>query len=247
MRCIYLLEPREKRQERFKEMNIGYGEHKGIDRLLISVLLIGRILLALLRALLGVLLLSDVSFKATYREQQEFPLLQAGLTSMNTSLVNDPDFPFFATGNFWWHFPSMMSYSHPITSVSCSGSLCQSFYFPGPISLIQFPPGAPAITHTDSPLATTFIEKNSPGYQIEFYPVDESKDPPILMDDCRVFGIPIVALQVCLKKTNDSSFLAGTARTVLQKVNESMDPLSPRRCSTNELSKHQRLAPDSGR
>ena len=151
-------------------MVIASGARKGAP---ISDSLTSRIFLTLLRALLGVVLLSDVSFKATYRELQEFPILQSGLTSMNTSLVQDPDFQYIATGNFWWHFPSMMSYSYPVSPVSCSGAFCQSFFFPGPISLIKFIPDAPAITDADAPLANSFIEQNSPGYQIDFSPVDD--------------------------------------------------------------------------
>lgn len=170
----------------------------------------GRLGLTLIRALLGVLLLSDVSFKATYRDLQEFPVLQAGLTAMNTSLVNDPDFQFFATGNFWWHFPSMMSYSYPVTPINCPDPSvnCQAYYFPGPLSLIKFPHGEAIVSKTDSPAATTLIEKNAPGFQIEFEPKDDAKDPNFTLADCRVFGIPMLAIQVCLKESNDS-FIAG--------------------------------------
>jgi hypothetical protein len=162
----------------------------------------------LIRALLAVILLADVSFKSTYREVQEFQLLQSGLTSLNTSLVNDPDFRFFATGNFWWHFPSMLSYGHSIAPLNCSGATCKSFYFPGGISLLKFPPDAKPITNKDSPVATTFVQKNSPGYQLEFQPVQPHEDLAITLADCRVFGIPIIALQLCLKKYHDS-ILAG--------------------------------------
>jgi hypothetical protein len=167
-----------------------------------------RITLTLIRALLGVVLLSDVSFKSTYREVQQFTLVQSGLTSLNTSLVNDPDFRFFATGNFWWHFPSMLSYSHSIAPLNCSGPTCKSFYFPGGMSLLKFPPDAKPITNIDSPIATTFVQKNSPGYQLEFQPAEQHEDLAITLADCRVFGIPIIALQLCLKRYQDS-ILAG--------------------------------------
>jgi len=169
-----------------------------------------RIFLTLLRALLGVILLSDVSFKSVYREQDQIPVLQAGLTTMNTSLVGDSVFwEFFGTGNFWWHFPAMMSYSYSAAPVRCSGKTCQSYFFPGLISLVRFSSSAPEISDSDSPLATTIIQKNAPGYQIDFYPIDVTQDPPMTLSDCRVFGIPIVAFQLCLKKTNDSSLVAG--------------------------------------
>jgi len=166
-------------------------------------------MLTLLIFLLAFVLLSDVSFEHTYRGQQTIPVLQAGLTEMNTTLVDDPTFQDFATPNFWWHFPAMTSYSYPVEPVRCSGKTCQSYFFPGLISLIQFPPNAPPISDNDFPLATTIVQENAPGFQMDFYPMNELTDPSITLADCQVFGIPVVAIQLCLKKTNDSSLLAG--------------------------------------
>lgn len=168
-----------------------------------------RILLTLLRVLLGVVLLSEVTFRATYHQEEEFPVIQSGLDSMNTSFVDDPFFQYLGTGNFWWNFASIMSYSLPIEPLHCSGKFCKSFFFPGMLSLAIFPSDAPPIDDSDSPSATTIMQKNAPGYQFEFYPIDENQDPPMTLDDCQVFGIPIVALQLCLKKTNESSLIAG--------------------------------------
>ena len=128
---------------------------------------------------------------------------------MNASVVNEPDFVYWGTGNFWWHFPSMTSYSLPVAPLRCSGKLCQSYFFPGLVSLMRFPQNATPITDDYSPYATTIVQKNAPGYQFDFYPIDSQRDPAIILNDCRVFGIPIVALQLCLKKTNDSSLVAG--------------------------------------
>jgi hypothetical protein len=172
--------------------------------------LISRIGLTVIRVLLGVVLLADVSFKATYRELQDFPLLQSGLTEMNTSILNDPDFMYYTTANFWWHFPAIFTYSHAVAPTSCSGEKCNAFFFSAPLSLLKFLPNSPNVSTTDSPLATTFVEKNSPGYQIEFSPIDFGKDLLITLSDCRVFGIPILAFQLCLKESNDSkSLIAG--------------------------------------
>ena len=189
-------------------MVLAYGVSKGTSPQYGDYTDICRVGLTLLRALLGVLLLSDVNFKATYQDLQDFPLLQAGLTTMNTSIVNDPDFQFFGTGNFWWHFPSMMSYSYPVTPLNCPDPTvnCQAYYFPGPLSVIKFPHGEAIVSSTDSPAATTLIEKNAPGFQIEF---DDTKAPNFTLADCRVFGVPMLAIQVCLKEENDS-FIAGT-------------------------------------
>ena len=211
---------------------------------LIPITLSGRVILTLVRVLLGVVLLADVSLKPTYRELQEFPVLQSGLTPMNTSLVYDPKFQFEATANFWWNFPSVMSSGFSIAPVTCSGNDCQSFWFPGPISSIQFAPGAAPVTDDDAPQATTFIEKSAPGYQIDFNPIDETKDPPMLLEDCRVFGIPIIAIQLCLKKTNDSSLLAGTVQIPFHKGNSRLDSLPQRRRKRNQLFKHNGMAPN---
>lgn len=64
------------------------------------------------------------------------------------------------------------------------------------------------ITEADYPTATTFIQNDAPGYQIDFYPIDEKYDPPMTLNDCRIFGISTNAIQICLK-TIDNSFLAG--------------------------------------
>src|SRR5947207_15605090 len=51
-----------------------------------------RIALTILRFAVGILLLSDISFAPTYREIQQFPVLQAGLSEMNTTLIQTPLF-----------------------------------------------------------------------------------------------------------------------------------------------------------
>jgi hypothetical protein len=171
-----------------------------------------RLLLTSLRAALAVLLLSNVNFQSTYREIQDYPLEQAGLTSMNTSLLQDPGFKYFATSDFWWHFPSMMAYNRPVTPLRCSGESCQAFYFPGPLSAMRFRPEL-SMTDADFPAGTTFIQKNAPGYQIEFSPIDEKTDPPIdPTSDCQIFGIPVVAVRLCLKENNDFSYSAGISK-----------------------------------
>jgi hypothetical protein len=188
-----------------------------------------------------VVLLADVSFKATYRELQEFPLLQSGLTEMNTSIVHDPKYMSYTTPNFWWHFPAMFSYSHVVAPTSCSGKRCNAFFFPAPISLLKFIPNSPNVSNTDSPLATTLIEKNSPGYQIEFSAIDIARDAVITLGDCQVFGISVLAFQFCLKQSDDSkALLAGTSAGSLTYC--SVESLSLFCRSKNELSKYDRLA-----
>jgi hypothetical protein len=47
-----------------------------------------RIFFILLRGAMGILLLSDVSFKSTYPPVEQFQILRAGLSPLNVSLVN---------------------------------------------------------------------------------------------------------------------------------------------------------------
>ena len=177
---------------------------------LLEVRLIGRrILLTTIRAFLGVLLLSDVSFRATYREVQDFPVQGSGLIPMNESLVQDPDFPYYGTSMFSFHFPAMMSYSHPVTPLNCSGPACRSFFFSGPLSVAKFPPDARPITKNDSPDATAFIQKNAPGYQMEFVSFKDGSGGSFAVGDCRVLGVPFCAVQICVRKNENSSFIAG--------------------------------------
>lgn len=169
-----------------------------------------RILLNLLQFSLGWVLLSDVSFQRTYQTVHQFPVLQAGLSEMNSSLLQTQYFNFTATDIFWWYFPSILDDTKISTSVaplSCSGNFCRSFYFPGPISTILFDPTLPNITSSEYSEATSYIQEDAPGYQLEFYPIDEA-DPVLTIDDCRVYGVSVFAFQICLKKTN-SSLLVG--------------------------------------
>jgi hypothetical protein len=163
-----------------------------------------------LRFALGIVLLSDVSFAPTYRSIHQFPVLQAGVAPMNTSFLNTDWFNVTATDVFWWNFPSILAdgkVSRAVDPISCSGESCTAFFLPGAIQNIIFDPTFPNISNADYSTATSYIQQNAPGYQIDFYPIEET-DPPLTLDDCRVYGVTDVAVQVCLKKSN-SSLLAG--------------------------------------
>jgi hypothetical protein len=190
--------------------NIAFGPHSGTPlkrRRSYSACFI------LIRAFLGVILLADVTFKAIYRDLQEFPLAQSGLSPLNPSLVKNPGFQYEGTADFWWELPSMLAYSYTVPPIRCSGDNCRSYFFSAPLSVLKFQPGSGNITSSVQPLANTIIEKNSTGYQVDFSAIDVSKET-MSLTDCRVYGQSIVALQLCLKKTNDSSFLAGIATLV---------------------------------
>ena len=57
------------------------------------------------------------------------------------------------------------------------------------------------------PNAIGYIQNDAPGYQIDFYPMD-SEEEGITLNDCRVYGLNSLAIQICLKQANES-LLAG--------------------------------------
>ena len=153
--------------------------------------------------------MANVSFKATYRDLRYFPIEQAGLTRMNTTMAQDSNFMYFGTGDFWWHFPSMATFGYPVKPVTCAGELCQANFYPGPMSLLKFDLTVNPVPKEDSSSASTFVLKNAPGYQIEFEPKNEKQEPALDTSiDCRAFGIFVVAVEICLRLNNDSSFSA---------------------------------------
>ena len=159
-------------------------------------------------------LLSDISFQSTYTPAHQVPVKSAGLAGgMNTTLVHTPAFNLTATAQFWWYYPALLTdgqTSKAVTPINCNGDNCNSFFLPGPMALIDFGPSLPTITADQYPDATSYIQNDAPGYQIDFEPIDYEHDPSITLDDCKVFGVHTIAVQICLKKVN-SSFLAGTS------------------------------------
>lgn len=64
-----------------------------------------------------------------------------------------------------------------------------------------------------NPDAISYIQNDAPGYQFDFYPIDPAVDPPMTIDDCRVYGIFNTALNICLKQVNETSLLTGIIKT----------------------------------
>jgi hypothetical protein len=125
---------------------------------------------------------------------------------MNTTLIQNTLFKAEITETFWWYFPAILAdgkISKNVAPLTCSGDSCTSYFLPGPLSIVQFDPSSPMIAPTDYPTATTFIQQDAPGYQLDFYPIG-TNDPAFTSDDCRVLGVNILAIQMCLKQTNTS-------------------------------------------
>jgi hypothetical protein len=192
-----------------EEMDIKYGDCRGIYS--IRRWINSRIVLTLLRILLGIILLSDLSFQATYNTVHQFAVIQAGQSQMNASLAHERFFNISDVPGFWWYFPSLLvdaQVSQSVQPLSCSGPSCNAFFLPGPLSTVLFDPTLPNITNSEYSEATSYIQPNAPGYQFDYFPIDKNVDPAFTLDDCHVYGDSTLAVQVCLKKSN-ASLLAG--------------------------------------
>ena len=195
-----------------------------------------------MRGVLGILLLSDVSFKSTYPEVHSFPIQRAGLAPMNTSVINHDKFNLTATAEFWWYFPALttdVKRVKAVTPLNCTN--CDSYFIPGSMASIVLDPSQPIISQDDYPNALAYIQTDAPGYQIDFYPIDRVNDPYMTLDDCRVYGVDFLAIQICLKETN-GSMLVGNLFSNSMALTNSLEFLSRGCRRTTFLSKHLRLA-----
>lgn len=79
------------------------------------------------------------------------------------------------------------------------------------MSSIVLDPTQKVVTGNDYPGALASIQDNAPGYQLDFYPIDTVDDPYMTLDDCQLYGVDFLAVQVCLKEAPGGSMLAGTS------------------------------------
>jgi hypothetical protein len=160
-----------------------------------------RLIFVVVRGALGVILLSDISFKTTYPAVYSSGITQAGLAPLNVSVTTLPQFNSDATTEFWWYFPSLMTDTARVTTIPpliCSTPPCLSYFLPGSMGLVILDPELPPIGKNNFSDATAFIVNDAPGYQIEFTPVT-TQDLPLEGNDCKIYGIPGAALQICAK------------------------------------------------
>jgi hypothetical protein len=193
--------------------DIEYGAVKGTiaNHLRFLHVHINRLFLVVLRIALGVLLLSDISFQSTYNEVYNFSVSSAGLSPLNTTIAKGTfDFNSKATAQFWWFYSSLLTDTQNVRAVAplnCSGQLCDSYFMPGRAVNIVRDPSEPSVTTENLTDATALIQYDAPGYQVEFSQIDPPS-PAMTLNDCRLYGISDVAIQICMMK-EDSSFLAG--------------------------------------
>lgn len=160
---------------------------------------------------LGVILLSRVAYITSYPQVYQTTVLGAGLSAMNVSILNDPDRTALATSEFWWYFPSLLTNSAQMIStipVSCSN--CSAYFLPGAMSLVAFDPTLPSIGKSNYSQAAAFIVHDAPGFQMEFSNVAENIT--FETEECKLYGVPSVAIQICIKQRRNSFYGGCSAR-----------------------------------
>jgi len=160
-----------------------------------------RIFFILLHAVLGVLLLSRVTFENSWRPIQSLQFSGSGLTPINASLANES-----SPLDFWaWLYGLLASpnYAIGVPPLHCSGTNCSSYFLPGPIYTIEGI-DLPLSFHPEAPL---LVLDNSIGYQIEYYP--PAIDNTFAGAVCKSYGVNSYAVSICIKQSG-SDLLAGT-------------------------------------
>ena len=139
--------------------------------------------------------------------------MQSGVAPLNTSIIDTiSGFNATATAEFWWYFPALLTdvkRVKPVAPFACTGASCNSYFIPGEMSAIVLDPNQTIVTGSDYPGALASIQDDAPGYQLDFYPIDRVNDTYMTLDDCHLYGVDIMAFQVCLKEVPGGSMLAG--------------------------------------
>ena len=218
-----------------------YGDSKGTINLNFDNTN-SRLLFFLICGVLGIILLSDVTFKATYPEVYQSDVLRAGLSPLNASILSQAGFSSTAISEFWWYFPSVMTNSAILTStppLTCSDPACFSCFLPGGMGIVEFDTNLPTIGKDNFSDATAFVVNDAPGFQIEYSPIDG--DLVLEEDDCRVYGTDTVALQICVKQTA-SGLVGGKDSNPRMRLMLSIECMSIGRFRSTCLSKFNGLA-----
>ena len=210
-----------------------------------------RLLFVVLRIALAVLLLSDVSTQPVYTEVYESPVLYSGLSPINTAITEYDGISEYANTEFFWYYNTIFSDTRNVRVVeplSCPpGEVCNSYFMPGNPSTLIPDTSQPQITAENFPDATSFIQHDAPGYQLDFSPI-KSDGPPIYLRNCKRYGASDVAIEICLQNVN-GSFMAGNSDFSSITYN-SVEFMSPEYCGGQwmliEHDKHDRLAARRG-
>jgi hypothetical protein len=132
----------------------------------------------------------------------------AGLRPLIIS-INLPNFDLNSTSEFWWYYTAVMTNSAIVTTIPPFAYFepdCISYFLPNELDIIEPDLELLVIGKRNYTDANALIVNDAPGYQIEYavpshgFVLDE--------EDCRVYGIPGTALQICVKQ-NENSLLGG--------------------------------------
>ena len=117
-------------QEEFNETDIDCGDVKGTFQKVDHTN--EQVILPVPKRWLGVLLLSDISFKSTYPTVYQLPVERAGLSPLNTSVSTTPVFQSKIDFFILVVFPSLLTDAQIAKSVAplnCSGTGCSVLLF----------------------------------------------------------------------------------------------------------------------
>lgn len=175
----------------------------------------GRLLLFILRAVLGIILLSDLTFKNTYAPYVTKPVL-SGMPIFNASLTigdgsNNDFIRRAAIQNFILSPLAPYRVTLPNEMINCTDSSCLAVRIHWNIEYTAVPPPTwttsdpfPDITtdwqtqfDPDHPW-TTFKVQNASTVQMEFsYP---QQDVVFVGGECQMYGYPYLAMEICMKQ-----------------------------------------------
>lgn len=151
---------------------------------------------------LGLVLLARVNIEPAWEPSSgSFPLALAGVSPLNASLTS-----YWTSSDFWNEWQSSLTDPTAVISIpphSCSGNYCLSYFMPGGLNI-------PSNNSPASPSATSVIIYDTPGYQLEFYPMNATDPTFDNTTDCIVYegGNYELSVLICLKAVRNS-FLTG--------------------------------------
>jgi hypothetical protein len=158
-----------------------------------------RLFLIVLHLGVGVVLLADVTIQTTWSDVAN--QFQANLTGLSPF---DPELAvaFHEAQIYWQYYPAAFTDDTLVTTippVTCAGTDCLSYFFPGGLGVISPNPAE----QTGHQGATGVIVYDTPGYQIEYYPISTSEAVLNRDSDCHVYGWSGAALQICVKQSGN--------------------------------------------
>ncbi|KIW95711.1 uncharacterized protein Z519_04296 [Cladophialophora bantiana CBS 173.52] len=186
--------------------------HKALNTLTFS----GRLTLMVSGRLIGLPLLSGLSYKDVYYPSQVVSVV-GGIAPLHDSVValekasyggSQPTFQeasintmLISSTNSILTDPKFVTSVAPI-SPNCRGPDCKSLFLPGGLELVLRADGT-TLFDGKEPDDPVIIVHDAPGYQIEFLPQGFTFNTAV---DCQVYGLPVSALYACVAGRNNTIF-----------------------------------------